>query len=110
MSNNSENFQHSFMSKSGTNYTVTWEEQHASSFRITFIGDYYFPETEDSRDPAILKISSLLEKIGFHLEMDHSLKRGNGLVDYSLRFKKITGEDTKCVDMMSVVRTLAENA
>lgn len=112
MSNNNDinKFEQEFLAKSGTLYTLAWEDIHESSLRVTFVGNnYYFPETEDSRDPTILKISSLIEGFGFTLVMDHSIK-GNGIVNYSLRFKKDSGKETRCSELLNIGRILAEKA
>ncbi len=110
MSNN-DKLQHLVNAKSGKKYTIEWEENNPSSFRIIFIGNIYFlVDDNDEIDPAMAKVKRLLEEEGYTMVMNHSVKEPGKLVMYSLRFKKKSGKPAKVLDLMNVVKLLSSKA
>ena len=91
----------------GIEYTIAWEEEHPSSFRIMFESQLTVVILDDEHDPEIDKVSKYMENLGFHKVMDHTVKMPGKPASYSLRFKKINEEETTNREMMNIARALA---
>lgn len=102
-----DTLEYTFESRKNVQFLLRWDEKHSSSVTVEFQGNssYCFLE-DDERDPVITEIAKVLEKNGFHLVMDHTIKAPHKPVMYSLRFKKISETDVTMRDFLTAVSRL----